>query len=100
MRRRLLIFQTMRHDSAKLGLASSVCAASSTLRLRRSKTRASAHGAPGEHHEDQRREREDDERPAPAPPVAMIPAVRGPMIAPTAFAARWKEYTRGRLGMS
>ncbi len=39
MRRRLSIFHTMRHDSAKLGRASSVCAAASDApAARRSKT--------------------------------------------------------------
>ena len=69
MRRRLSIFQTMRHDSAKLGVASSVWAASSDApAARRSNTpRFGSLQPPGEHDEHERREREDDERPAPAP---------------------------------
>ena len=59
----------MRHDSAKLGDASSVCAASSDApAARRSNTpRFGSLQAPREHDEHERREGEDDERPAPAP---------------------------------
>ena len=102
MRRRLSTFQTMRHDSAKLGVASSVWAAASDApAARRSNTprfgSRSRHASTTNTSVGNVKTMNGQRQPHLA---AMRPAVSGPMIAPTAFAARWNEYTRGRTGMS
>src|SRR5437763_5518915 len=102
MRRRLLIFHTMRQPSAKLGATSSVFAASSEAPIARrsndprigSRIR---HANTTNTNVGNAKMMNGQRQPKRAPTT---PATSGPTHAPTALAARWNEYTRGLDSMS
>ncbi len=99
MRRRVSIFQTIRQPSAKDGATSSVSMTASLAPMARRSwpPRGSAREMNRARITNTRVGMVKTKKGIRQPKaLASRPAVRGPMQAPTALAARWKEYTRGR----